>query len=149
LLVGERLYLFFPYLGRVHEGGRVARDEEQFAVIVKPNPQDGGFIATVPGHPHIVGKGETEEAALEDARIALESTPEAADAETTNGAQDPEGTPHPFDSRSVLEAIASEQGVEPADDFDALLGDFWPDDESPDEFDTALRTWRHGDGSKT
>ena len=115
---------------------------QQFAVIVKPNPQDGGFIATVPGHPHIVGKGETEEAALEDARIALESTPEAADAETTNGAEVPEGTPGSFDSRLGLEAIASEQGVEPADDFDALLGDFWPDDEGANEFVATLREWR-------
>jgi predicted RNase H-like HicB family nuclease len=115
---------------------------QQFAVIVKPNPEDGGFIATVPGHPHVVGQGETEEAALEDARIALESTPEAGDAETTNGAEDPEGTPHPFDSRPPLEALASEQGVEPTGDFDALLGDFWPDDESTDEFVLTLREWR-------
>ena len=115
---------------------------QQFAVIVKPNPEDGGFIATVPGHPHIVGYGETEEAALEDARITLESTAEAADAETTNGAKDPEGTPHPFDSRPALEVLASEQGVEPADDFDALLGDFWPEDEGADEFVATLREWR-------
>jgi hypothetical protein len=78
-----------------------------------------------------------------------ESTPEAADAETTNDAEDLGGTPHPFDSPLDLEALASEQGVEPVEEFDALLGDFWPEDESPDEFETALRTWRHEDGSKT
>jgi hypothetical protein len=110
---------------------------QQFAVIVKPNPQDGGFIATVAGHPHIVGQGETEEAALEDARMDLESKPEAGD-----GVEDLGGTPHPFDSRLDLEALASEQGVEPADDFDALLGDFWPEDESVDEFVATLREWR-------
>lgn len=115
---------------------------QQFAVIVRPNPEDGGFIATVPGHPHIMGQGETEEAALADARIALESTPEAGNAETTNGAEDPEGAPHPFDSRPALEALASEQGVEPTGDFDTLLGDFWPDDESADEFVLTLREWR-------
>ena len=48
-----------------------------------------------------------------------------------------------------MEALASEQGVEPADDFDALLCDFWPEDEVADEFETALRTWRHKDGTKT
>ena len=53
-----------------------------------------------------MGQGETEEAALEDAKMALES--------------DLGGTPHPFDARFNLEALASEQGVEPADDFDAL-----------------------------
>ncbi len=115
---------------------------QQFAVIVKPNPQDGGFIATVPGHPHIVGQGETEEAALEDARMALESTPEAGDGKAANGAEDLGGTPHPFDTRLNLEALASEQGVEPADDFDALLGDFWPEDEGADEFVATLREWR-------
>ena len=54
----------------------------------------------------IVGQGETEEAALEDAKMALES--------------DLGGTPHPFDARFNLEALASEQGVDPADDFNAL-----------------------------
>jgi hypothetical protein len=48
-----------------------------------------------------------------------------------------------------LEALASEQGVEPADDFDALLGDFWPEDEFAGGFETALRTWRREDGTKT
>ena len=115
---------------------------QQFAVIVKPNPQDGGFIATVPGHPHIVGHGETEEAALEDARMALESTPESGDGEITNDPEDPDGTPYPFDSRPALEALASEQGVEPVDDFDSLLGDFWPEDEGVDEFVATLREWR-------
>jgi hypothetical protein len=74
--------------------------------------------------------------------MALESTPEATDAETTNDAEDPEFMPHPFDSRPTLEALASEQGVEPTGDFDALLGDFWPEDESADEFILTLREWR-------
>jgi predicted RNase H-like HicB family nuclease len=122
---------------------------QQFAVIVKPNPQDGGFIATVPGHPHIVGRGATEDAALEDARMALQSIPEAGDGEAAYGAEDQVGALRPFDSPLDLEALASEQGFEPADDFDALLGDFWPEDEVADEFETALRTWRREDGTKT
>jgi predicted RNase H-like HicB family nuclease len=115
---------------------------QRFAVIVKPNPEDGGFIATVPGHPHIVGQGETVEAALEDAKMTLESTPEAGDGEAANRAEDSAGTRRPFDARPDLTALANEQGVEPADDFDSLLGDFWPEDESADEFVDTLREWR-------
>jgi predicted RNase H-like HicB family nuclease len=118
---------------------------QQFAVIVKPIPQDGGFIATVAGHPHRVGHGETEEAALEDARMALESTSEAGDGEAANGAEDLGGTSRPFDARQDLAALASEQGVEPTGDFDALLGDFWPEGEDADKFVSALRTWRRDD----
>ena len=118
---------------------------QQFAVIVRPDPEDGGFIATVPGRPDVVGRGRTEEAALEDARIALESTSESGDGEAANGAEDPEGTSRPFDARLDLAALASEQRVEPTGDFDALLGDFWPEGEDADKFVSALRTWRRDD----
>jgi len=103
----------------------------------------------VPGKPDVVDRGETEEAALEDARIALQSIPEDGGSGVANGAEDPEGTPRSFDSRLGLEALASEQGAEPADDFDALLGDFWSANEDADEFVTALRTWGRYDDAKT
>jgi predicted RNase H-like HicB family nuclease len=118
---------------------------QHFAVIVRPDPQHDGFIATVPDRPDVVGQGETEEAALEDARMALESTSESGDGEAANGVEDPEGTPRPLDARPDLAALANEQGVEPTGDFDALLGDFWPEDEGADEFVSALRTWRGND----
>jgi predicted RNase H-like HicB family nuclease len=124
--------------GAKNDGARM----QQFAVIVRPNPEDGGFIATVPGRPDVVGRGKTEEAALEDARMALVSTSESGDGEAANGAEDPEGTPRSFDARPDLAALASEQGVEPAEDFDALLGDFWPEDEDIVEFVVTLREWR-------
>jgi hypothetical protein len=38
--------------------------------------------------------------------------------------------------------------LRPTGDFDALLGDFWPEDEGADEFVAALRRWRHDDGPK-
>jgi predicted RNase H-like HicB family nuclease len=112
----------------------------QVAIIVKPDPEDGGFLAIVPGHPQVVGQGETEEAALEDARMALE----AGDREAANGVEnpEPEGAPRPFDARLAPNGLAADQGVGIADDFDALLGDFWPEDESADEFVSALREWR-------
>ena len=127
--------------GANNDGARA----QQFAIIVRPNPEDGGFIPAVPGRPDVVGRGRTEEAALEDARMALESTSESGDGEAANGAEDPECTPRPFDARPDLAAIASEQGVEPADDFDALLGDCWLEGEDADKFVSALRTWRLDD----
>ncbi len=47
-----------------------------------------------------------------------------------------------FDKRVDPGNLAADQEVEPADDFDALLGNFWPDDESADEFVLTLREWR-------
>jgi hypothetical protein len=41
-----------------------------------------------------------------------------------------------------LETLAAQQGVGPVANFDDLLGDFWPDDESVDEFLTTIRAWR-------
>lgn len=117
-------------------------DEEQvqqFAIIVKPDPEKGGFVATVPGNPDILVHGETEKAALENARMALEPGDGEAAAP---GIESRESVPRPFDVPPDLQTLADEQGVEVADDFDTLLGDFWPEDEGPDEFVAALREWR-------
>lgn len=46
-----------------------------------------------------------------------------------------------FDETTDPETLAKEQGVSAAD-FDDLLGDFWPEEEEPEEFTTALREWR-------
>ena len=117
---------------------------QQFAVIVKPNLEGGGFVATVPGLPGVVGHGHTEEEALEDAKAALESLPEAG-----NSKGGREVIPRSFNANENLDILAAEQGVKVADDFDALLGDFWPEDESADEFVAALSGWRQDDGPKT
>jgi hypothetical protein len=45
-----------------------------------------------------------------------------------------------------LETLAARQGAGPATDFDALFGDFWPEDEAVDDFVTAVREWRREDG---
>lgn len=42
--------------------------------------------------------------------------------------------------------IAREQGVLPLSSFDDLLGDFWPEDESVDEFIAEIRELRRQDG---
>ena len=41
-----------------------------------------------------------------------------------------------------IDDLAAAQGVSPVTDFDKLLGDFWPEDESPDELIAAVRDWR-------
>ncbi len=53
---------------------------------------------------------------------------------------------HPFfDNQIELDALAEEQGVAAAANFDNLLGDFWPEEESADEFTNAVRNWRQED----
>lgn len=48
-------------------------------------------------------------------------------------------------ARNELEALAEEQGVSPVADAGDLVGDFWPEDESVDEFVAAVREWRDDD----
>jgi hypothetical protein len=43
--------------------------------------------------------------------------------------------------------LAVQQGVEPVASLDDLAGDFWPEDESVDDFVEAVRRWRREDGS--
>jgi hypothetical protein len=47
-----------------------------------------------------------------------------------------------FDVVPELEELADAQGVSPVDNFDDLLGDFWPEDESVDDFLEARERWR-------
>jgi hypothetical protein len=48
--------------------------------------------------------------------------------------------------RTDLATLAARQGVKPLTDFDALLGDFWPEDEQADEFAATIRRWRREGG---
>ena len=41
-----------------------------------------------------------------------------------------------------FEELAAQQGVAPIDDFEALLGPPWREDESAEEFAASLRGWR-------
>lgn len=41
----------------------------------------------------------------------------------------------------TMEALIEQQGVQPADDFDALMGG-WPEDEQVDEFIANVHHWR-------
>ncbi|MHC4252674.1 MAG: hypothetical protein ACYS9X_26450 [Planctomycetota bacterium] len=76
-----------------------------------------------------------------------ESKPPAAGKANTS---DPTARPapqvaHPFwtdgEKRSI-EELAAEQGVKPITDLKLLRADFWPEDETADEFIAAVREWR-------
>ena len=41
-----------------------------------------------------------------------------------------------------LSTLLTQQGVQPVTRFEDLLGDFWPDDETADDFIAAVREWR-------
>jgi hypothetical protein len=47
-----------------------------------------------------------------------------------------------FDSLPDIEALARQQGVSSNAKFEDLLGDFWPEDESVEDFLEARRRWR-------
>ncbi len=47
----------------------------------------------------------------------------------------------------ILTQLAASQGIKPVTSLIDLRADFWPDDESIDEFTEAVRKWRDGDTS--
>jgi hypothetical protein len=52
-----------------------------------------------------------------------------------------------FSQRPVdLTTLAAAQGVSPITNVDDLLGDFWPEDETADDFIAAVREWRREGG---
>jgi len=54
----------------------------------------------------------------------------------------------PFYHPKSIEELAEEQGVHPIEDFESLLGDFWPEDESVDDFLAERERWRQEDLSR-
>jgi hypothetical protein len=65
----------------------------------------------------------------------------------------PEEVPSLFDglprrTPADLLALAEEQGVKPVERFEDLLGDFWPEDETCDEFLAWLRMGRQDSGGE-
>ena len=70
--------------------------------------------------------------------------------ESRNGdAGDSRTVPHGFfDPPPSLEALSAAQGVEPLSDVNALSGDFWPEDETADDFIATVRKWRREGGNE-
>jgi hypothetical protein len=58
----------------------------------------------------------------------------------------PEKSDSSFDAPIDLETLAVQQGVAPATNPAALLGNFWPEEENMDDFLQALRDWRQDNG---
>jgi hypothetical protein len=46
------------------------------------------------------------------------------------------------EDKTDLDVLAAQQGVSAVNEFDNLLGNFWPEDESADQFIAAFREWR-------
>jgi hypothetical protein len=82
----------------------------------------------------LLGEPELSEA-MATARLTKRMGPEAVSGSTF------------FTQRQTdLTDLAAQQGVQPVMNFDDLLGDFWPEDETADDFIAAVRRWRHEGG---
>lgn len=52
-------------------------------------------------------------------------------------------------ARKELERLAAERGVQPITDFDSLRADFWPENESVDDFVRTVRERRQDSGGRS
>jgi phage terminase small subunit len=52
-------------------------------------------------------------------------------------------------ARKELERLAAERGVQPITDFDSLRADFWPENESVDDFVRTVRERRQDAGRRS
>lgn len=77
--------------------------------------------------------GEIVSLTIEDIE-ALDNAPEEESASMT---------PTFFDARTELDALAAAQGVTATPSFEKLLGNFWPEDETADDFIASTQRWRH------
>jgi hypothetical protein len=102
--------------------------------------QRDSVLAALTRYVRIVGEAKEEAGRIVSLKIAdIEILDHIGEAE--------EGRPL-FDEKSNLDELATEQGVTAVADFDALLGDFWPQDESADDFIAQVRSWRREDTLK-
>jgi antitoxin HicB len=62
----------------------------RFVAVVVPDPEDGGYVASVPSVPGVYGQGETEEEAYQDVVQALRALHEYLEEE---GREMPESIP--------------------------------------------------------
>ena len=93
--------------------------EDIRAALARHVPQDTGTE-----HLHLVDVGGVE-------IVYDEDSTESASAATPS-----------FYERPTPDTLAVRQGVSPVADFDQLLGDFWPAEESADDVICAIKSWR-------
>ena len=98
------------------------------------------ILAALTRHVRIVGDSKEEAGRIVSLNIA--------DLEILDRDQVKEEAQALFEEKADLDQLAAEQGVSPAANFNALLGDFWPEDETADEFIAQVRAWRREDASK-
>jgi hypothetical protein len=70
-----------------------------------------------------------------------------ANAKANEGGRGLEPTLTFHGSQTDLDSLIAAQGVKPVARFEDLLGDFWPEEESADQFLQAVHEWRR-EGSK-
>jgi hypothetical protein len=66
-------------------------------------------------------------------------------AERENGADEAAPLPTPEEVRRRYGRATAVVVAPPITSIDELAGDFWPEDEDPDEFDATIRRWRDED----
>lgn len=102
--------------------------------------QRESVLAALTRYVQIIGESKEEPGRIVSLRIA--------DIEILDRDGEAEEARPLFEEKSEIEQLAAEQGVSAVTDFNALLGDFWPEDESADDFIAQVRAWRREDASK-
>jgi antitoxin HicB len=74
----------------------------RFVAVVVPDPDDGGYVASVPSVPGVYGQGETEEEAYQDVVQALRALHEYLEEE---GREMPESIPPEGHLREIELAV--------------------------------------------
>jgi antitoxin HicB len=74
----------------------------RFVAVVVPDPEDGGYVASVPSVPGVYGQGETEEEAYQDVVQALRALHEYLEEE---GREVPEAIPPEGHLREIELAV--------------------------------------------
>ena len=103
--------------------------------------QKNAVLAALTCHVRLTGEATESEGRIRQLRIErieILNHGEAADHENRRRGMFLSG-------RTDLTALAAEQGVSSVRDFEDLLGNFWPEEESADDFVAAVQQWRRED----
>lgn len=139
---------FFAKGWTEHElDGLTAREVAGRRKLILPVWHNVGYEDVLEYSPSLADKLalDTDKKSLKEIAEALAEVLPGIDKEDYDEARDSFATsPATFDETTTPEGLAHEQGVAVAN-FEDLLGDFWPEEEGPEEFTSALREWREDD----
>ncbi len=102
--------------------------------------QRDSVLAALTRYVRIIGESKEESGRIVSLKIA--------DIEILDRDGEAEEAKPLFEEKSDIGQLATEQGVSAVTDFEALLGDFWPEEESADDFIAQVRAWRREDVPK-